>query len=284
MNIFQAIILGIIQGLTEFIPISSSAHLIVVPWLFGWDDPGLAFDVALHLGTLIALLWFFAADWARLIRAGIASIVERKIGSDVDRRLAWLIVIGCVPGAIVGALAESKIEELFHQPNAGHNVNAMIAMGVIIAMLGAALFLAERWARHERNMEKLSLKDALLIGLAQASAIFPGVSRSGATITAGLSLNLTRETAARFSFLLSAPIIAGAGAKSLLNIYGELKRGTIGSAELTLFVVGFIAAAISGYLCIRFLLRFLQKNSTDVFVYYRWLLAALIVVVALVRG
>ena len=280
MDIVQAIILGLVQGLTEFIPISSSAHLIVVPWLFNWQDPGLAFDVALHLGTLVALLIFFAGDWIRLIRAGIASIVERKIGNDVDRRLAWLIVIGCIPGAIAGVLAESKIEELFHQPNVGHNAGAMITMAVIIALLGAALFLAERWAKHLRGMDALSFKDAILIGLAQAAAIFPGVSRSGSTITAGLALGLTRETAARFSFLLSAPIIAGAGAKSIFN----LMRDGVNSSELVFFGVGFLTAAISGYLCIRFLLRFLQRNSTDIFVYYRWLLAALVIVVVLMRG
>lgn len=284
MNILQAIILGIVQGLTEFIPISSSAHLIIVPWLFGWDDPGLAFDVALHLGTLIALLWFFAADWVRVIRAGIASIVERKIGDDLDRRLAWLLVIGCVPGGIAGVLAESKLEELFHQPNSAHRADAMIAIGVIIALLGAALFIVERIARHVRGMATLSLKDAIVVGLAQALAIFPGVSRSGATITAGLALGFEREAAARFSFLLSAPIIAGAGAKSLFDVYGELRRGALGSSELTLFAVGFLAAAISGYLCIKFLLRFLQRNSTDIFVYYRWLLSALIIVIALARG
>jgi len=284
LNILQALILGIVQGLTEFIPISSSAHLIIVPWLFGWDDPGLAFDVALHLGTLIALLWFFAADWVRVIRAGIASIVERKIGDDLDRRLAWLLVIGCVPGGIAGVLAESKLEELFHQPNSAHRADAMIAMGVIIALLGAALFIVERIARHVRGMATLSLKDAIVVGLAQALAIFPGVSRSGATITAGLALGFEREAAARFSFLLSAPIIAGAGAKSLFDVYGELRRGALGSSELTLFAVGFLAAAISGYLCIKFLLRFLQRNSTDIFVYYRWLLSALIIVIALARG
>jgi undecaprenyl-diphosphatase len=284
MDLWQAILLGIVQGLTEFIPISSSAHLIIVPWLFEWRDPGLAFDVALHLGTLVALLIFFAGDWVRLIRAGIASLVERRIGDDVDRRLAWCIVIASIPGAIVGVLAESKIEELFHQSNAQHNTTAMIAMGIIIALLGAMLFIAERIAKHVRDMPALTFKDAVLIGLSQAFAIFPGVSRSGATITTGLFLNLTRETAARFSFLLSAPIIAGAGAKSLFNVYGELKSGAMPTSELTLFAVGFISAAISGYLCIRFLLRYLQRNSTNVFVYYRWLLAIVVIVVALMRG
>lgn len=280
MDLSQAIILGIVQGLTEFIPISSSAHLIIIPWLFDWQDPGLAFDVALHLGTLVALLWFFASDWMRLIRAGFASIVERRIGDDVDRRLAWLILIGCVPGAIVGALAESKIEELFHQPDAPHNLVPMVAMGILIALLGAALFIAERIAKHQREMRTLSLKDALIIGCAQALAIFPGVSRSGATITAGLFLNLKRETAARFSFLLSAPIIAGAGAKSIFN----LMHDGITSSELIFFGVGFLSAMISGYLCIKYLLRFLQRNSTDVFVYYRWLLAGLVIIVAVLRG
>jgi undecaprenyl-diphosphatase len=145
------------------------------------------------------------------------------------------------------------------------------------------LFLAERFARHERKMDKLSLKDAVAIGLAQAFAVFPGVSRSGSTITAGLALGLERETAARFSFLLSAPIIAGAGLKSLWEIYKGIQAGAIASADLILFLAGFIAAAVSGYLCIKFLLRFLQKNSTNIFVYYRWALAALVIVVALVR-
>ena len=280
MNILQAILLGIAQGATEFIPISSSAHLIIIPWLLQWDDPGLAFDVALHLGTLVALLIFFARDWTRLLRAGIASIGERKVGDDVDRRLAWLLVVGSIPGAVAGVLAESTIEELFHAPNAQHNPNAMIAMGIIIALLGAALFVAERIARHIRALQQVSLKDAIIIGCAQALALFPGVSRSGATITAGLALGFEREAAARFSFLLSAPIIAGAGAKSVFN----LARDGIASSELIFFGVGFVSAAISGYLCIKFLLRFLQRNSTDLFVYYRWLLAAIVIDVAVARG
>ena len=287
MLIFQAIVLGVVQGFAEFIPISSSAHLIIVPWLFGWDGPvldSLSFDVALHLGTLVALLWFFAPDWVRLIRAGVASIAERKIGDDIDRRLAWLIVIGTLPGSIAGALGEEAIIELFHKPNAPILPAAMIVMAVIIALLGGALFVAERIAKHVRGMNNLTLKDSILIGLAQAFAIFPGVSRSGSTITAGLALGLERATAARFSFLLSAPIIAGAGAKSLFNIYSDLQTGKIAQPEMILFPIGFFAAAISGYFCIRFLLRFLQRNSTDIFVYYRWALAVLILAVAVLRG
>ena len=287
MLIFQAIILGIVQGLSEFIPISSSAHLIIVPWLLGWNDPvldSLSFDVALHLGTLVALLLFFAADWVRLIRAGVASIVERKIGGDVDRRLAWLIVIGTIPGGITGVLAETAVEELFHKPNVPIAQTAMIVMALIIALLGAILFVAERVARHVRGMKDLTLKDSIVIGLAQAFAIFPGVSRSGSTITAGLFLGLERETAARFSFLLSAPIIAGAGAKSLFNIYSAFKAGQLAQDELVLFLVGFVAAALSGYLCIKFLLQYLQRNSTDLFVFYRWALAIVVLAVAVLRG
>ena len=285
--IILAIILGIVQGLTEFIPISSSAHLIIVPWLFQWNDPileSLTFDVALHLGTLVALLWFFAPEWIRLIRAGVASIVERKIGGDRDRQLAWFIVIGTIPGGIAGVLAESKIEELFHHPNEPVQPAAMIAIAVVLALLGLLLFIAERIARHVRGLDQVSLKDAILIGVAQAFAIFPGVSRSGSTITAGLALGLQRETAARFSFLLSAPIIAGAGLKSVFDIFKDIQTGAIAPNEIILFPIGFLAAAISGYLCIKFLLRYLQNHSTNLFVYYRWALAVLIVVVALVRG
>jgi undecaprenyl-diphosphatase len=283
----QAIILGIVQGLTEFIPISSSAHLIIVPWLFKWHDPALTslpFDVALHLGTLIAVLSFFASDWARLVRAGVASIAERKIGDDPDRRLAWMLFIGCIPGGIVGTLAESKIDKLFHQPNAPMQVSALIAMAVIIALLAAILFVAERLTKHARDMKSLSFADSLIIGTAQALAIFPGVSRSGATITAGLAMGLKRDMAARFSFLLSAPIIAGAGLKSAWEVYKEIHVHSLAPSELTLFAIGGLTAAITGFMCIKFLLRFLQKNSTDLFVYYRFVFAAIIVYVTLTRG
>ncbi len=287
MHYLQAVILGIIQGLTEFIPISSSAHLIIVPWVFNWNDPALeslTFDVALHLGTLVALLAFFWSDWVRLIKAGFASIVERSIGDNVDRKLAWYLAIGTIPGGIIGLLFEHRIEELFHPSEGAISSTSMIWMGIIIAILGALLFLAERYARHVRKLDSLSLRDAILIGCSQALAIFPGVSRSGSTITAGLAVGLERETAARFSFLLSAPIISGAGLKSLWNIYKGIHAGTIAGSEIALFPIGFVAAAISGYFCIKYLLRFLQNNSTNIFVYYRWALAILVVGVALARA
>lgn len=285
--IFQAVILGIVQGLSEFIPISSSAHLIIIPWLFQWDNPildSLSFDVALHLGTLVALVLFFADEWTRLIRAGVKSIAERRVGSDPDRKLAWLILVGTIPGGISGILFESKIETLFHQPNAPIQSLTVIVMAALIALLGAALFVVERIARHSRNMDRIGLRDAIGIGLAQAVAIFPGISRSGSTITAGLALDLERESAARFSFLLSAPIIIGAGVKSLYNIVSEVRAGSLGSNDLLLFAIGFVTAAISGYVCIKLLLKYLQRHSTDIFVYYRWALALVIIVVALLRG
>jgi len=284
--LLEAIVLGLVQGATEFIPISSSAHLIIVPWLFGWNDPALTsltFDVALHLGTLIAVLAFFAADWVRLAKAWYFSVKERKIGRDPDRRLAWFVVIGTIPGAIAGILFESKIEALFHQPGVPIRPYSMLAMAVIIAVMGLALLLADRLARHTTDMGSLNLRQTLIIGFAQALAIFPGVSRSGSTITAGMGLGLKREAAAKFSFLLSAPIIAGAGLKSLTEIYSGLKTGAIASSDAILFPVGLVVAAVSGYLCIRFLLNYLQKHNVDVFVYYRWALAALVAVVALVR-
>lgn len=285
-TIIESIVLGVIQGATEFIPISSSAHLIIVPWLFGWTDPALTslpFDVALHLGTLVAVLVFFARDWVCLIQAGVKSIVERRIGRDPDRRLAWLIVLGTIPGAIAGFLFESKIDALFHQPGVPIAPGTMIVMAILLAGLGALLLLADRLAQHMREMDTLTLKDSLLIGLSQALAIFPGISRSGITISSGLALGLKRETAAKFSFLLSAPIIAGAGLKSLLEIYAGIKTGAIARADMILFPIGFIVAAVSGYLCIRFLLNYLQKHSVSLFVYYRWALAVVIVAVALIR-
>lgn len=288
MQVIQSIVLGLVQGLTEFIPVSSSAHLVIVPWLFGWDDPifrSLGFDVALHMGTLVALVAFFWKDWVRLIGAWFKSVGQLKIGDDPDRRMAWFLLAACVPGAIAGVLFESKIEKLFHPEGSPILAPSMIAMAVIIAVLGALLLLADRLAKHERPMGAIGWKDALAIGFSQALAIFPGVSRSGATITAGLALGLERESAARFSFLLSAPIIAGAGLKSLYDLVRGHDAGiaAAGGSPTAVVLVGFLVAAASGFLCIKFLLSFLQKHTTKAFVFYRWALAVLIVVVALVR-
>jgi undecaprenyl-diphosphatase len=282
----QAIILGLLQGATEFLPVSSSAHLIIFPWLFGWTDPvltSLTFDVALHVGTLVAVLVFFAADFVRLIRALVDSIRERCIGPNPDRRLAWFIVIGTIPGGIFGFLFESKIDALFHQPGVAINPVAMIALAVIMAGIGALLLIADRYANHHTDLHNLNLKQSILIGCAQALAIFPGVSRSGSTITTGLAFGLKRDAAARFSFLLSAPIIAGVGLKSMMEIYSGMKTGAIAAGEWALFPIGVITAAVAGFFCIRFLLNYLQKHPMNPFIYYRFAMAALVIVVALVR-
>jgi undecaprenyl-diphosphatase len=288
MQFLQSIVLGIVQGLTEFIPVSSSAHLVIVPWLFGWNDPvflSLGFDVALHMGTLLALLVFFWKDWVRLVSAWFKSIGQLKVGADPDRRMAWFVVLASIPGGIAGVLFEGKIDKLFHPERSPILASSMIAMAAIIAVLGALLFLADRLAKHERSEASIGWKDALLIGLAQALAIFPGVSRSGSTITAGLALGLDRKSAARFSFFLSAPIIAGAGLKSLFDLLrSHGASGSSGSAGLGIVLIGFLAAALTGYFCVRILMNFLQKHSTRAFAFYRWALAILVIVVALVRG
>ena len=282
--IFKAMVLGFVQGATEFIPISSSAHLIIVPWLFGWTDPALTslgFDVALHLGSLVALLVFFATDWLRLAKAFVRSVLERRIGTDPDRRLAWLVLIGTLPGGLAGLFLEGRIEALFHQAGLPVSPAKMIAMALIIALFGVLLLLADRFGRNQADMQDLTLKDTLLIGLSQALAIFPGVSRSGATISAGLALGLEREAATTFSFLLSAPIILAAGVKSLLGTFSGLQAATTAGPGLAALIAGFLAAALSGFLCIRFLMNYLQTNNMKVFVFYRWALALLILLAAL---
>lgn len=282
MDILQAIVLGAIQGLGEFIPISSSAHLILARWLLGWEEPGLSFDVALHLGTLFAVLVYFWRDFLRLGSAWAAGFFSLK-WETADGRLAWLILIGCVPGGIIGYLAEGAVEEYFHSGNgadAAQRTTSMVLIGIVIALLGIILYFSDRIGQRTKETAHISWVDSVLIGLAQAVAVVPGVSRSGATITMGLFMGLKRETAARFSFLLGTPIIAGAAAK---QAYGIIKTGVPGN-EWSLFFIGMLTAAIVGYICIAFLLRYLQQNSTAIFVNYRLALGIFVVLVAFVRG
>lgn len=270
MDLFQALVLGLVQGLTEFLPVSSSAHLVFVPWLFGWDDKeatSLAFDVALHMGTMLAVLAYFARDWRRLIVAFVRSLVERRIGDDPDRRLVWFIGFASIPAAVVGVLIEPRIEELFHDPT---NIRAgLLVIASMMIVMGGLLFLAERVGRRVTDMSGIGLGTALTIGVAQALALVPGVSRSGSTITAGLFLGLKREAAARFSFLLATPVTIGAGLKKLYDLLQE--SGGIPASQQLGFIVGFLAALVSGFICIAFLLRYLQKRSTAPFIVYRLL-------------
>lgn len=269
--------LGIVQGLAEFIPISSSGHLIVVPWLFGWSDPGLSFDVALHAGTLLAVLAFFWRDWVGLVRAFVASLVRRQINANADRRLAWIVILATIPGAVAGWLGEKAVESMFH--SSSNQTNGVLLIAVFTVALAVVLWLAEWLAQHTRVLKDMTARDGVVIGLAQMLALIPGVSRSGSTITAGLFSGLTREAAARFSFLLATPIIGGAALKALYN----LAKVGLPAPERLPFVVGFLTAAIVGYLCITFFLRYLQKGTLVPFVFYRFGLAALIVGVVFLR-
>jgi undecaprenyl-diphosphatase len=275
--VFQAILIGVLQGLTEFIPISSSAHLELAPWIFGWEQDGLigslAFDVLLHLGTFLALLLYFWRDLVRLARAFVASIADRRIGDDPDRRLAWLLALATVPAAIIGFLGEDLIDEVLH--GGSDAVRLAIAGFLVIGALG--LLAADRLGRRDRDIEHVGVAAALVVGFSQALALLPGISRSGATITAGLAMGLTREAAARFSFLLATPITFGAGLYGSRNLLAESHTGT----EWLAIGAGFVAAALAGMLAIGFLLRWLRTRSVAVFSVYRLVFAALVVALVL---
>ena len=271
--VIQAAIVGLLQGLTEFIPISSSAHLELAPWIAGWETDGLigslAFDVFLHLGTLVALLVYFARDWVRYIGAWVASVRERRIGTDPDRRIAWLLILATIPAAIIGFAFEGFIEEAFH----GENDAARLAIAAFLVIGAVALWLADRLGSRQRELTEVTTGTALTIGLSQALALFPGISRSGATITAGLALGLTREAAARFSFLLATPITLGAGLYGSRKLLTETHTGT----EWLAIGVGFVVAALAGLAAIGFLLAWLRRRSVAVFSLYRIGFAAVVV-------
>jgi undecaprenyl-diphosphatase len=267
VTILQAIILGIVQGITEFAPISSSGHLILVPWLFEWDivqDPSLnkTFDVALHMGTFLGAVVYFRRDlWGYLV-AFVASCRARAIRTP-DERLAWALVVGTIPGMIVGAAFESVIEDTLGQP---------VIIAVMLAVFGVVLYVVDRVARQDRGFETIGPKTGLFAGIAQALALQPGVSRSGITITAGRAIGVDRAAAARFSFLLALPIIAGAGALKAFDLVGSGFQGY--GAQ---FLAGFVAAAASGFLVIWFLLRYLRTHDFLLFMLYRLAVAALVI-------
>ena len=261
MSIFQAFVLGILQGLAEFLPISSSAHLSLAPYLFGWKDPGLAFDVALHLGTLAAVLWYFRHEWVALTKAGFDIVRTRRVAGDEQWRAVY-IVIATIPGAIGGLLLQDYAETVFRAP-------ALTAIALIV--MGTLLWAADRFAPQARALRQVRWVDALLIGLAQVFALIPGVSRSGSTMTAGRALGLDRTAAATFSFLMSMPITAAA---AVLKVPEALREG------ITLpIVVGILASGISGWLAISVLLRYVSSKSFGVFAVYRWVLGIVVLAV-----
>ncbi len=255
MTTLQAIILGIIQGLTEFIPVSSSGHLFLTPWLLGWPAPGLAFDVALHVGTVVAVAAYFRREWLRLAGAAWQIVKTRDLATPERRRVVFLI-IATIPAAIVGLLVEDLAETAFRAP-------AITA--TMLIMVGVTLWTVDRLSLRARGMDDMRWSDALLLGLAQCVALIPGVSRSGATITAGLALRLDRRTAAAFSFLMSLPITLGA---VVLKVPQVVRTEGI----TTPFVVGILVSGISGWLAISVLLRFVSTHSYGIFAVYRVLL------------
>lgn len=252
MTVFQALVLGILQGLAEFLPISSSAHLALAPWLFGWPEPGLAVDVALHVGTLVAVLVYFRDEWMKLVVAALQIVRTRRIQRVEQRRVIYLIV-ATIPGAIAGLLLNDYAESTFRSP-------ALIASA--LAVMGVVLWLVDAIRPANRPLESIGWSDAILIGLAQAAALLPGVSRSGATITAGRALSFDRASAATFSFLMSMPIIAAA---AIFKVPHLLRSG---GASMPL-LVGVLASAGSGWLAIAIVMRYVRSHSYGVFAAYR---------------
>ena len=271
MEYFRAAILGIVQGLAEFLPISSSGHLILVPALFKWPDQGLAFDVGLHMGTLLALLVYFWRDWWQMGTAGLTDLRARglRFREHSERsQLLWLIVLGSVPTAIVGLLFNDWIEENLRQP---------WLVAIALAGVGAVMLVADRRSKCERTLEHLNIVDVLLIGAAQSAALFPGVSRSGATITMGLFRDFTRGAAARFAFLLGTPAFVGAA------LFKSSELSSLSGHEAVELLIGFVFSGCVGFLVIHYLMRFLRTRTLMPFVIYRFGAAAATLLIGAIR-
>jgi len=285
MEMITAIVLGIIQGLTEFLPVSSSAHLILVPWLCGWNPEGLVFDVSLHVGTAIALLAYFWRDWILLAREVVTGIAAGNLSGNARRRLGWYLVIGTLPAMGVGLALENYVESRFRSP--------LISVFTLVAF-ALLLYYAERRGKRGRPLDRIRLADSLWIGASQALALIPGVSRSGITISAGLLRDFDRSSAARFSFLLSTPVIVGAGLLQVWHLVKTVRRPALATAaglltgpgdiKWSILAAGVASSMIVGFLCIRYFLRYIQKNSLMPFVIYRILLALLVLVMYLRHG
>jgi len=261
MEILQAAVLGLIQGTTEILPISSSGHLVLAPWLFNFSDPGLAFNVALHLGTLGAVIAFFCRDLIKVLKGGL-ELVTKKDPSDPYQKLFVFLSIATIPGILAGVILEDKAETIFRSP---------LLIAFTLFFFGLILLFVDKMNTQPKVLEKLNLKDSFLVGLSQALAIIPGVSRSGVTISMGIFRKLNREDAARFSFLLSVPIIFGAAAYSLAKVPLEILVSPI-------FLVGFLTAFISSFLAIKFLISFIKTRGFSAFAYYRFALAFIIII------
>jgi undecaprenyl-diphosphatase len=283
MHLYQAVILAIVQGLTEFLPVSSTAHLVLFPWLLGWPEGGLPFDVALHVGTLAAVLLYFLRDWVELTLAGFGiHYPAGATGEQVrhNRRLFWYLVIGTIPAGIIGFLFEKKVDESLQSPL---SVAVTVTIAAALILVGLLMWAADRMANHARELDQSNMGDAIVIGAAQAIALVPGVSRSGITITAGLFRNMTREAAARFSFLLSTPIIAGA---ALTQVPKLLKAHHSGGLDMPMstVLISIVVSGIVGYGVIALFLRYLQMHTLKLFVYYRILFGMLILLLVFLHS
>jgi len=289
LNLFQAIVLGVVQGVTEFLPISSTAHLILVPWFMRWPDPGLTYDVALQGGTFVAVVWYFWNDIREMIVAWFRSLRKFDLKNDPMQRLAWLVIAGSIPAGLAGVALEKQIESTFRSPYV--IASTLIGVGLLLA-------LAEKIAKHSRDLKSIGWLDALLIGVGQACALIPGTSRSGATMTTAMFMGFTREAAARFSFLLGTPIIFASclfKGKDYFEDFAlrhaprvqELGLAKaffehLGHSPNTLpFLVGIVVSTVVGYLSIRFLMTFLQRRTMWIFINYRLVLGALILLLLL---
>lgn len=271
MPLYQAIILAVVQGFTEFLPISSSAHLALAPWLFGWEDPGLTFDIALHFGTLVALLLYFFRDWVQVTALGFGLRWGNDAELNKNPRLLWLLAAASLPIGFFGYTFQEKAETTWRNP--------LIVGGMLIGV-GVLMAIGERVGRHRREIGEVGFADAMAIGVAQALAIVPGTSRSGITITAGLFRDLDRYAAARFSFLLSTPAIAAAAASAAHHLH---KQGGVPPGMMAPFLVGMVVSALSGCVVIAYFLKFLRNHSLRFFVYYRIIFGIIVIALAWFR-
>ena len=269
MPLLEVIVLGLIQGLTEFLPVSSTAHLALVPWLFGWQDPGLGFDIALHVGTLAAILIYFFRDWVQIIQQGFGMEANGDPALKRNRMLLWLIAAATIPVGFFGYIFKAQAETTWRNPN----VIAAMMIGV-----GIILWICDRAGSHQKDLGQLTTGDALTIGLAQALSIVPGTSRSGITISAGLLRNLDRPTAARFSFLLSTPAIGAAALKDFYDLHKH--EGGIPHDMRIPFLVGILVSGVTGLIVIHFFLEFLRRRALNIFVAYRIVFGIMIIALA----
>lgn len=271
MTLIQAFILGIVQGATEFLPISSSGHLVLVPWLLGWEFEAFIFDVLVQWGTLAAVIFFFRHDLWRLLQAAFMSLVGKLPWSDPQARAAWLVVLASLPAGLLGVTLKDTIEKTFDNP---------LAVSIFLLLTALLLAAGERLGNRKQSILDLKPLDALVIGLAQSASLLPGISRSGSTIAGGLSRNLTRPDAARFSFIMSVPVMLGAGLVAISDLAGAADY----QSQLGSLLVGFLSAAIVGYLSIRWLLGYLTSHPMRIFVVYCSLAGLVGIVVSFIRG